>query len=128
MPKDTILNENDFMQSRMGCRVRGSDRRPGTTCPSNDDGTEARTPCPFCGSRCHTEDAVAVGPEIQTPRWCFQCGRRFDGKKPMCLRCGSPGVYIGVVNADELGLYAQYRCSECSHGFMIRADDGGDTR
>lgn len=128
MPKDTVLNDNDFMQSRMGCRVRGSDKKPVTTCPSNDDGTDARVPCPFCGSRRHIKDAVTVGLETYTPHQCFRCGRRFDGKKPVCPRCGSPGVYIGAVNAAELGLYAQYRCSGCNHGFMVRADGGGDTR
>ena len=128
MSKNTLLNEIYSMQSRMGYCVRGSDQRPETTCPSNDDVADARAPCPFCGSRRHIEDAAAVGLEIHTPRQCFRCGRRFDGQKPVCSRCGSLGVYIGVVNADELGLYAQYRCSECSHGFMVRADDGGDTR
>jgi len=128
MPKNTVLNDNDFMQSRMGCRVRGSDRRPGTTCPSNDDVTDARVLCPFCGSRRHIKDTIAAGLKIYTPHQCFRCGRRFDGKKPVCPRCGSPGVYIGVVNAAELGLYAQYRCSGCSHGFMVRMDGGGNTR
>ncbi len=127
MSENTPINEIDFMQSRMGCRVRGSDRRPRTACPSNDDEADACVPCPFCGSRRRIEDAVIVDPEIHTPQQCFRCGRRFNGKKPACPRCGSPGVCIGVVNAVELGFYAQYRCCECSHGFMVRMNGGGDT-
>ncbi|MCT8336544.1 hypothetical protein FKB36_03285 [Methanoculleus sp. Afa-1] len=108
--------------------MRGSDRRTGITCPPDDNGDGTRAPCPFCGCRRYIEDAVAVDPEVHTPHQCLRCGRWFDGKRPVCPRCGSPGECIGVVNAAERGIYTQYRCCECSHGFMVRTDGGEDAR
>lgn len=104
--------------------MRGSDRRRAVTCPPDDNRDGTRAPCPICGCRFHIEGTVAASPEVHTAHQCLRCGRKFD--EPTCPRCGSPGECIGVVDAAERGLYTQFRCSECNHGFMMRVDDGED--
>ncbi|MCK9297383.1 MAG: hypothetical protein M0P21_00295 [Methanoculleus sp.] len=94
--------------------------------PSDDAGDDASTPCPFCGCRHHIEDIVAAIPRIHTIHQCLRCGRWFDDVGPACPRCGSPGELLGDVDAPDHGLYAQYRCCECGHGFMVRMNGDDD--
>ena len=107
--------------------MRGSDRRSGIACPPDGNGADASAPCPFCGYRRHVEDAIAVDPEVHTPHQCFRCGRWFDGKRPVCPLCGSPGELLGEVVISGDGLYVQYRCRRCGNGFMRRIDDDSAT-
>jgi DNA-directed RNA polymerase subunit RPC12/RpoP len=90
------------------------------------DGTP--TPCPFCGCRHHIEDAVAGSPGTHITHRCLRCGRQFEDSGPACPRCGSPGELLGDVDAPGHGLYAQYRCCGCGHGFMVRMTGGEEIR
>ena len=99
--------------------MRGLDRVPNLTPPPDDASEDASDPCPFCGCRhCNT-----TGPEVHITHRCYGCGRRFDDRRAVCSRCGSPGELLGDVIVPGLGLYAQYRCLRCSHGFMVRIED-----
>lgn len=110
-----------------GWRVRGLDSTPEATRPPGDAGEDdASAPCPFCGCRNNIEDTIAASPRIHTIHQCLRCGRWFDDVGPACPRCGSPGELLGDVDAPDHGLYAQYRCCECGHGFMVRMNGDDD--
>ena len=99
--------------------MRGLDRVPNLTPPPDDASEDASAPCPFCGCRHH----ITAGPGVHAPHRCCGCGRRFDDRRVVCSRCGSPGEHLGDVIAPNRGLYAQYRCYRCGHRFMVRIED-----
>lgn len=102
----------------------GPEQAPNPAPPLDDAGEGAPIPCPFCGCRHHIEDAIAIDPETHSIHQCLRCGLRFDDRRAVCSRCGSPGEFLGNVIVPGRGLYVQYRCHGCGHGFMIRIADG----
>lgn len=99
----------------------GLDRTPGATNTPDDmgeDGTSA--PCPLCGHRHPIKDTVAAGPQVHDIHQCPKCGCRFGDMGPVCPRCGFRGEILGDIVVPDGGLYVQYRCRRCGHGFIFR--------
>jgi DNA-directed RNA polymerase subunit RPC12/RpoP len=111
-------------------RVRGLSVAEKTMCPpcdTGDTGVDGSAPCPFCGCRDHVKEIMTANPRVHTVHQCLKCGHWFDDRGPACPRCGSPGELLGNVDAPGCGMYAQYRCCECGHGFILRMNCDGDT-
>ncbi|WP_300998887.1 hypothetical protein [Methanoculleus sp.] len=100
-----------------------------TTRPSGDGGDtgeDAPASCPFCGCTDRIKDVIAANPRIHAVHQCPECGRWFDDLGSACPRCGSRGELLGYVDAPGCGMYTQYRCFRCGHGFMVRMNRDGD--
>ncbi|MFA7198917.1 MAG: hypothetical protein WC093_06465 [Methanoculleus sp.] len=97
-------------------------------CLSDSVNEDAHPPCPFCGCRCHIEDAGDGDPGTYAVLRCTRCGYRFEGKEPTCSRCGSRGELLGEIDIPDHYLCAQYRCRGCGHGFIARKAGGDDAR
>lgn len=100
--------------------MQGSDRTLKTTRSQDETTGAASIPCPLCGCLHHIEDTITASPRFHTLHQCLRCGCWFDNQEAVCSRCGTAGEFLGNVIAPGLGLYAQYRCRGCGHGFMIQ--------
>ncbi|WP_292409154.1 MULTISPECIES: hypothetical protein [unclassified Methanoculleus] len=84
--------------------ITRTQKTPGSSNAVGDTDEGTCTPDPFCG--CQHQDPVN--------------GSRGAHVAHQCPRCGSPGEFHGTVDLSDRGLYAQYRCAGCGHGFMVR--------
>lgn len=100
-----------------------------TACPPcdvGDAGENAPAPCPFCGCQHHIEDLISVNRQTHTIHQCLWCGRWFDDLGPACPECRSSSEHLGYVAGPGWGIYAQYRCRGCGHGFMLKVHESTD--
>ena len=122
---NTLPERNKRAENR-GTGVCGLDRTRKTACPSCDTGVDGPAPCPFCGCRDHVKENITANPRVHTVHQCLKCGHWFDDRGAACPRCGSPGELLGNVDVPGCGIYAQYRCRRCSHGFMLKIRENTD--
>ncbi len=115
--------DSSIREDRGSCGYARSERCLEGT-PRADELVEgALIPCPLCGCPHSVEGVLAANPCYHATHQCLRCGCWFDDQEALCSRCGSPGEFLGNVITPGRGLYAQYRCQECGHGFMLRIND-----
>ena len=109
-------------------QVRDLDATRKTIWQSRTAGGGEQVSCPICGCRSRIKDFVSIKPQMHAIHQCLGCGCWFDDLGPACPTCRSSGEYLGYVDVPGRGIYTQYRCRRCGHGFMLKMQESTDDR